>query len=136
MDSGELEILSVPISTFLWRRSTGSFLPGRPLANPTNTYLAAYGRLKPGVSVRSAQAEFATLAQRLEKAFPETNRQRSASVLPIVASRMKTDSSDARLAFLLLGIAAIMLLAGCMNVANLLLGRASARVKELSLIHI
>jgi putative ABC transport system permease protein len=46
---------------------------------------------------------------------------------------MKTDSSDARLAFLLLGIAAIMLLAGCMNVANLLLGRASARVKEITI---
>jgi predicted permease len=77
--------------------------------------------------------EFAALAQRLEKVFPESNRQRSAGVLPIVASRMAADPDDARLIFLLFGIAAIVLLVGCMNVANLLLGRASARGREIAI---
>jgi predicted permease len=104
----------------------------KPLADPTNVSLAAWGRLKPGVSVQSAQAEFAALAEAARKALPHPG-QRTALVLPVVSRRMAENPDDARLLFLLLGIAAIVLLVGCLNVANLLLGRASARVKEITI---
>jgi predicted permease len=104
----------------------------KPLADDTNTYLGVFGRLKAGVSARSAQAEFAVLAEGVRKALPDYG-QRTPVVLPMVASRLAADPDDARLVALLLGIAAVVLLAGCMNVANLLLGRASARVQEITI---
>ena len=56
------------------------------LNNPVNdrgTYwLLTVGRLKPGVSLQQAQAEFSTIAARLAVAYPKTNKGRSAEVLP------------------------------------------------------
>jgi predicted permease len=104
-----------------------------PLAKNYNSDLAVYGRLKRGVSAKAAQAEFTALAQRVEQPATAGEPQRRAVVLPVVASRMAANPDDVKLVFLLLGIAGMVLAVGCLNVANLLLGRASARVKEITI---
>jgi putative ABC transport system permease protein len=90
-----------------------------------------FGRLKSGVSAKSAQAEFSALAEHVERDSSEQDRR--PVVLPVVASRMAADPDDVQLSFLLLGVAGMVLLIGCMNVANLLLGRASARGREVAI---
>ena len=91
------------------------------------------GRLAPGVSVTQAQSELRTLAQALAAQYPETNRDRSVTVLDYVRARFENSPTDASLSLTLLGITGLVLLIACANVANLLLGRGTARAKEIAI---
>jgi putative ABC transport system permease protein len=88
------------------------------------------GRLKPGVTVERAQAEISTIMRQLAAAYPQTNTNVGASVIPLQDDMVAT----ARPALLLLvGAVAFLLLIACVNVANLLLGRAVARQREMAI---
>lgn len=107
---------------------------GQPLSDPQVRSLQLLGRLRAGVPVSAAQAEFRDLAERVQQAYAQKDRWRSAILMPEVTSRIREDGGqNARLVLVLLGVAAVVLLIASMNVANLLLGRASARVKEIGI---
>ena len=91
------------------------------------------GRLKPGVSVPEVQAELRTAARGLAAQYPETNRDRTVTVLGYVRARFENDPTDATLSLTLLGITGLVLLIACANVANLLLGRGTARAREIAI---
>jgi macrolide transport system ATP-binding/permease protein len=91
------------------------------------------GRLKPGVSATQAQSELRTIAQGLSAQYPESNRDRTVTVLSYVRARFEDDPTDAVLALTLLGITGLVLLIACANVANLSLGRGTARAKEIAI---
>jgi putative ABC transport system permease protein len=88
------------------------------------------GRLHDGVSADQAQAELMTIMRRLERAYPATNTGLGARVIPLHED-VVTESRTALL--LLLGAVAFLLLIACVNVANLLLARAVARQREMSI---
>ena len=88
------------------------------------------GRLKTGVSVGQAQAEMTTISKNLERAYPDTNTNLGARVVPM-HDDMVASTRPALL--LLLGAVAFLLLIACVNVANLLLGRAIARQREIAI---
>jgi len=107
-----------------------------PLAFTTKIYtrndhgLEAIGRLKDGVSVTQAQSEMHAIAARIEEQNPVTN----AGLDVRVTSLHENLSGDYRTALLiLLGVVGCVLLVACVNVANLMLARASARQKEFAL---
>jgi len=85
------------------------------------------GRLRPGVSMAEAQAEFDALSAQLAREYPETNRNIAAQVVPLRAHLVGSLSDVLPL---LLGAAAILLIVACANVANLLLARGVARGRE------
>jgi predicted permease len=88
------------------------------------------GRLKPGVSIQSAQAETDNITARLEQQYPETNIGWGATVFPIVADTVRT--YDTAL-WVMMGAVAFVLLIACANIANLMLARATGRQKEIAL---
>jgi putative ABC transport system permease protein len=85
------------------------------------------GRLRAGVSLAEAQAEFDALSAQLALEYPQTNRNVAAQVVPLRAHLVGSLSDVLPV---LLGAAAILLIVACANVANLLLARGVARSRE------
>ena len=86
------------------------------------------GRLKPGVTVQSAQAEIRTLAPRMAEAHPERN-----DFEGFVTPLKERVSGRIRPALLVLAIAVgVVMLIVCANLSNLLLARTATRQKELA----
>jgi len=90
------------------------------------------GRLKPGVSLESARAEFKASVPSVIKTFPYEMGKNYPEFFNI--NPMQKDSvADVRTTlFLLLGAVALILLVACINVANLLLARSATRQREIA----
>lgn len=100
--------------------------PARDASNASNHYLGVIARLRPGVSIAAAQAELDVLSRRLANEYPRARRVR-ADLFPL-----KDDivGHSSRALQLTLGAALAVLVLVCVNLANLLLVRASERERE------
>jgi putative ABC transport system permease protein len=87
------------------------------------------GRLKDGKSVAEANADMTTIAARLAKEYPDTNKGLTARVFPLASDVANTYANGI---WLLMGSVGFVLLIACANLANLLLARGPGRVRELA----
>jgi putative ABC transport system permease protein len=93
-------------------------------------YLNVIGRLRPGVTFEHAKAELEVLAAQLARQYPNSNKGWSIKMWRILDYWV----SDVRaVLYTLLGAVGCVLLIACANIANLLLARASARQREISI---
>jgi predicted permease len=106
---------------------------GNSLENRDARNLKLKGRLRPGVSQAAAQAELTTIAADLERAYPETNKNRRLFVRTELQARIDQSPPDAMLIAMLSTLALAVLFVACANVAGLLTSRAPARAREMAL---
>jgi putative ABC transport system permease protein len=86
-------------------------------------------RLQPGLDISQAAVAARTLGQQLQTRFPQTN----AGVSINLASFQEQIVGESRAGLLvLLGAVVVVLLIGCVNIANLLLARATSRSREIA----
>jgi predicted permease len=97
--------------------------------------LIVFGRLKPGASLRQAQSSVNVVTERLAEEYPATDKGVTIRVIPERLARPQPFAKN--IVPLIVGIflllAALVLLLACMNVANILLVRATMRQREMAI---
>lgn len=92
-------------------------------------FLAAIGRLKPGMSIEAAREDLAAVATQLAASWPASNAGWGATAVPLLDQTVGT----VRPALLLLfGAVTCLLAMTCVNVANLFLARSVGRARDLA----
>jgi predicted permease len=108
----------------------------KDLADRSNPALMLAGRLKPGLSDALVSTRLDQFARQLETAYPAENKNRAvtARLLSRMSSgpRPQTNAPLAALTTLLMGLSGAVLVIACLNIANMLLARGSARRRELA----
>jgi predicted permease len=129
--------LRVIVSPDVWTPTmmVGKVYPSHvALDGRSDPWLEAVGRLKPGVTLASAQASLRVLSASLGQEYPE-NRGEQFTVVEANRARAFGGTTDdlKRFTAILAGLVGLVLLIACFNVANLLLAKASRRQKEIGL---
>jgi predicted permease len=92
--------------------------------------LDAIGRLKPGVSLQQAREDMERVSRDLTAAYPDVNTGKKSYLLSLKDEMI---GEMGPILFVLLGAVAFVLLISCVNVANLLLARSTARQNEFAI---
>src|SRR5213593_2880095 len=139
--AGTLQILSpevwLPISVYDQVANDFGSKNKTRMDDRNGTQLRIIGRLKPGVTAAAARPALEGLAANLEKAYPVEQKNQTFITAPVSRIAVSTNPAAASgvkpIAPLLLGMAVVVLLVACLNLANMLLARGTARRKEIAI---
>jgi putative ABC transport system permease protein len=126
-------IIGVLPASFRWGGDTDILTPlaPDPGRNRADHRLSVIARLADGVSLQEATSELEAMAARMGVQYPESNKGWGVRLLSFYD--WLVPESTRRSLLVLLGAVALVLLIACGNVVNLLLARATARQRELSI---
>jgi predicted permease len=128
-----LTVVGVMPERFRFPERDELWVPYRPEASQSPRdarFVFAFAVLKPGATVSQAQEELGSVAERLAREYPDTNRGWGVRVFSF--RDQAVGRSGRVLVTLLLGSVGLVLLIGCGNLASLLLARGSARQREMA----
>jgi predicted permease len=105
------------------------------LVDRAGVAVSVFGRLRHGVSLAAARTALKTDARQLERAYPTTNRNASAIVVPERQARpnISVSSMTAAVALVFMVLVLLVLVVACANVASILLARVVMRGRELAI---
>jgi predicted permease len=139
--TGTLAVLSpevwLPLSAFKFLATNSANDPTQTMTSRAGQVLIPIARFKAGVTAPAAGAALKTLAANLERAYPVEQKEQTFVTAPISRFSISDDPPDdgdlMSIAPFLLGMAAVVLLVACLNLANMLLARGTARRKEIAI---
>jgi predicted permease len=139
--TGTLQILSpevwLPLSVYDQVANDFGTKDKTTMEDRNGTQLRIIGRLKPGMSAAAAKPALEGLAANLEKAYPVEQKDQTFITAPVSRISVSTTPAAGKgvksIAPLLLGMAVVVLLVACLNLANMLLARGTARRKEIAI---
>jgi predicted permease len=139
--TGTMAVLSpevwLPLSAYDFIGSTAGDPSRKTLSDRAGEQILAIARFKPGVNAASAGAALKPLAANLERAYPVEQKDQTFITAPLSRFSISDDPPDdgeiMSIAPMLLGMAAVVLLVACLNLANMLLARGTARRKEIAI---
>jgi len=109
----------------------------RSLSDRGNHCLMLFGRLRDGTTLERANSELELVAANLRTAYPKENAEQTLLAAPLSRVSMSTapvrDTALATVSVLLLAMSGIVLLIACLNLANMLLARGTARRREFAI---
>lgn len=102
------------------------------LASRKSLWLMAGGRLRDGVDVAQAQAELATIKQRLDASYGNDDKKSGIGVAPLRGVPTEVRGPLGAFSGLLFAMVGMILLVACVNVAGLLIARGETRRQEIA----
>ena len=121
----------------MWPAEQQIWLPLRPAqfsedtrSRRDNMIFLAIARLAPGVTIEAGRARVAAIAARVAQDHPESRKSWSSNLIPLREYFVEPELRNALL--VLLSAVGVVLLIVCVNIANLLLARGTARGRELA----
>jgi len=134
LDSQRYNVVGVMPEKFVFPSFAKAWVPlawtDQDRAVRGNHNYLAIARLKPGVNLKQANADLASISAHLEQLYPEDDKGWGGTAIPL----QQQEVSDVRVALLvLLGAVAFVLLIACANVANLVLAKTLARRREIAI---
>src|SRR5215207_6127858 len=109
---------------------------GTPFNNPPRNVRmlpGAIARLRPGVNVRQAQSQVDSLVSRLREQFPADYPAEAGWAVRLLPAHENLVGGARTVLLVLLGAVGLVLLIGCVNIANLMLARSTARQREMAI---
>jgi putative ABC transport system permease protein len=116
-----------------WLNDADAFIPlvYSPAASRGSFEFSVIARLKKGVSLEGAKSDLAAVCGRLAELYPANDTGMAIKIEP--ASAWGADAKLRSALWVLLGAVGFLLLIACVNLANLLLARATARTREITI---
>jgi predicted permease len=122
--------MTSPQDTDAWFSIMGRINAGVWQERANHPMMYVWGRLKPVVSLEQARSEMRTIAARLGKTYPDTNKDVGIVVKPLLENLVGKYRTNLAL---LLGAVGLVLLIACANLANLFAARGAARAREFAI---
>jgi predicted permease len=119
-------------NTELWLASGMAGLPFPPPQRGSRLHRVVTARLKPGLSIAAAQRHLDALVESLKKQYPGDYPPQAEWTIRLIPLSESVVGSVRKILILLFGAVGLLLLISCVNVANLLLARASVRGREIA----